>query len=252
MIFLRHTMKPANIDGIYKNQSALLICNGPSVNTLDPCQIDRPGIITMGVNNGAHIVRPHLWCSQDEPQKFMPSIWQDPRIMKFTRRCRRKDIVDGKLLANAPAMFYHKLNSGVDPATWLDQESISWAAPSGDKHRVTIFLCALCVLYKLGFRQIAIVGADFKMTETPYFFSEHKSRDGIRSNNELFRIINDFCYKLRPELENRGVSVVNCTPNSGLTAFQKEDLEDWLSRWSIDISGSTYGMYENKPKISVK
>lgn len=260
-IFLRADGTPANIGDLFHGQSAVLVCNGPSAADIDPAVLNRPGFMVMGVNNGAHVIRPNLWCGQDAPTKFMASIWEDPRIMKFTRRAYahqpywKNGGLTRLLIGSCPNVFYHKLNSDTNPDGWLDRPSVSWAVRKGIRdHRVTIFMCALCVLYKLGFKRVAVVGADFTMTkETPYFFNETKSDHGIVSNNELFTLINAQCARMIPYFEQRKFHVVNCTPKSGLTAFPAGDLEACLEGWTLDMSEPTLGMYTHssptkKPK----
>jgi hypothetical protein len=50
---------------------------------VDQRDLKQPGIVTFGMNNGAHGFRPNLWCCLDAPIRFMQSIWADPTITKF-------------------------------------------------------------------------------------------------------------------------------------------------------------------------
>ena len=52
------------------------------------------------INNAGALVRPHLWFSGDEPQKYHPSIFHDPAIAKFVRADQVKlNIRDGDVTA---------------------------------------------------------------------------------------------------------------------------------------------------------
>lgn len=249
--FYRADGRTAALEGLFDGQAAVLVCNGPSVDTVDKSLLTRPGVVVMGVNNGAHDLRPQLWCGQDSPEKFTAAIWTDPTVMKFTRRSHAgKRFWTGsafseQTVGQMPNMFFHALNSSTVTADWLDRPSISWAADDGDTgHVCSIFLCAMSVLVRLGFRSIFIVGADFRMhIDRPYFFDEQKSDGEVAYNNRLFRLLNAFCVKLRPELERRSVRVVNCTPDSGLTAFETGDLAACISGHVVNYDLPTCGMY---------
>lgn len=252
-IFYRGDGQPSYIEGLFAGQTAVLVCNGPSAGSIDPSLLSRPGFVTMGVNNGAHQIRPTLWAGQDEPSKFMASIWEDPRIMKFTRKSHGpKKYWTGsdfspRTIAQMPNMFFHAIHS--DPAidTWLDRDAIGWAAKDGPGHIVSIFLCALSILYKLGFVRVLLVGADFKMQkEKPYFFSEAKTDGEVDYNNRLFRRLDEQCRRLRPTFTTRGFEVINCTPDSGLTAFDAMDLRAALDGLALDTGLDTYGMYTSR------
>jgi len=253
-LFTRPGGTPAGLDNLFLGKAAVLICNGPSAEQVDPYLLDKPGFVTMGINNGSHIIRPNLWCAQDSPTKFMASIWEDPKIMKFTRKSYNKaaytpeDVQPTRWVRDCPNLFFHRINSHTEAHDWFDRTSISWGIPDGKGgHRVSTFMCAMCVLYRLGIREIAIIGADFRMTkEQPYFFEENKSDSGIASNNELYRLMNAFCAQLYPIMLSKGLQVVNCTPNSGLTAFPTMPFEEWVARHALSIEESTEGMY-NRP-----
>lgn len=123
-----------------------------------------------------------------------------------------------------PNIWFHRINSDINISNWFDDEYIRWGVPNlyrsdGRKCRTT-FLCALGCLVRLGFSLILIAGADFYMTsEHPYFFDEERTPERAHYNNIIFESTNAYCHLLRPLLEARGVQVLNCTPNSRLTAF---------------------------------
>lgn len=79
------TREGASIDmiGQYKGTSVFMICNGPSFAKLDRSLLNKPGIMTIGINNGPRTFRPNFWTCVDDPSRFLKSIWLDPKIMKF-------------------------------------------------------------------------------------------------------------------------------------------------------------------------
>jgi hypothetical protein len=67
---------------MYRGRCGFLILSGPSFNDINHKLLDKPGILTMGVNNSVKTYRPNLWTSVDHPSHFIKSIWLDPKIMK--------------------------------------------------------------------------------------------------------------------------------------------------------------------------
>ena len=54
-----------SLGGFYKGRSAFLVLSGPSLNDIDLTQLNRRGIVTMGVNNSWTVHRPTLWTCVD-------------------------------------------------------------------------------------------------------------------------------------------------------------------------------------------
>lgn len=81
--FFRSDGQRLLLDNLFSQQAVFIVCNGPSFRHLDSTKLKRPGILTFGMNNGAHLFRPNLWACVDAPQKFMKSIWSDPTLLKF-------------------------------------------------------------------------------------------------------------------------------------------------------------------------
>lgn len=247
-IFMRDDEMPVNIIDIYHGKSVFLICNGPSLKNIDWSIFKQPGILTFGMNNGAHNFRPNLWTSQDGVYKFMDSIWLDPTIMKFTLLSHRgRKIPNGTLVKDCPNMIYHKRHSHFDPETWLDQNQICWGIPQKLGGSRSTMLAAIHICYLLGFRFIYLVGADFNMSTTSkYFFEQDRTDSAINHNNNLFKNLANYFAQLRPKLEAKGVYIYNCTPESHLKVFKEKNLLDAIASSRIDTSASTLGMYENK------
>ena len=77
-----------HVEGLFNGFPAFLVCNGPSVNDMDLSQLARPGIVTMGLNNGPRTWRPDLWIMGDDVPNFTKSIYLDPKIVKFIPRSK--------------------------------------------------------------------------------------------------------------------------------------------------------------------
>ena len=83
--------------GHYRGGSAFLLCNGPSMAKLDLTQLNKPGIMTFGMNNGAKTFRPNFWTCVDDPKRFLKSIWIT---------CQLKGITFG-LLDQDPSLYQY-------------------------------------------------------------------------------------------------------------------------------------------------
>jgi len=234
---------------LYHGNNIFLICNGPSFKNINPNLLHQPGILTMTVNNGGHIFRSQLWTGQDPPDKFMKSIWDDPKIIKFTLYQYRKHIYceSKKLVGECPNVIFHKRHSNFIAEKWLQEKEIVWGRPLKDGGNRSVLLAALHILYFLGFQNIYLLGADFEMSANKkYFFDENRSKNAIKNNNRLFINVSNYLKQLKPYIENIGMRIYNCNPLSKLEVFDFKNLDDCLIENVIDISTSTVGMYERK------
>jgi hypothetical protein len=255
-IFTRADGSLADLIDLYHGKTCFLCCGGPSFAAVDKSLLDRPGICSMAVNNTGHLFRPTLWTAQDPPYRFMPSIWEDPKITKFTlwdyRRQRywlpKDNRYGDRTLEQCPNLFFHKRKSDLNAETWLDEDRIVWGTPKelddGTMGGRSVFLAALHILYFLGFHKVYLVGVDFKMDDRhKYWFDEHRGPAAIRNNQRVYEQTAAHCRHLRPHLEKAGFNVFNCNPDSALKAFDYVPLEQAIAENEIDLSDSTKGMY---------
>ena len=130
-----------NLVGQYKGASAFLICNGPSLvsGDYDLSQLNRPGVITYGINNGPATFRPTFWSCVDDPSRFLKSIWLDPQITKFVPQAHaEKPIFDNDtwkdmkaegrkvLVGECPNVIYFHRNEKFVADRWLYEDKINW------------------------------------------------------------------------------------------------------------------------------
>jgi ADP-heptose:LPS heptosyltransferase len=268
--------KPVDLAGLYHGRSAFLICGGPSFGALDHAQLRQPGILTMGVNNSAKTFRPNLWTFVDGPDHFLRSIFLDPAILKF---CPIKQ-ANGRLfngdawryldttVGQCPAtLFYHR-HCGWNSKTFLAEPTICWGndgapktepghppppPPPGGWGGRSVMLVAIRLLHYLGVRRIFLLGADFKMSETQrYHFEQARAAGSISGNNDTYAKLNKRFAEARPIFEAAGLTILNCNPDSGLTAFPfcdfKSAISDCLAEFGhIDTAAErTAGLYDTK------
>jgi glycosyltransferase involved in cell wall biosynthesis len=243
---------------LYAGQSAFLICGGPSLSSMDLSPLRAPGMLTMGVNNSAKVFRPNLWISVDEPDRFLRSIFFDPTVMKFVRANHRgHEIFDsdawawtGKLAKGCPNVHFYPNNDYFDPRLFLNQPTVNWGNSKDRDSGRSVMLAAIRILYELGIRNIYLVGADFRMSaDYAYAFDQARAQGAVNNNNNLYRTLNMRFTLLRPIFEKAGLHVINCTPESGLTAFDHlplaEAVEHVKAAFGVDVANEkTAGLYD--------
>ena len=107
-------------------------------------------------------------------------------------------------------------------------------------------LVALRLLHYLGFRTVYLVGADFKMADDrKYAFDELRTNAAIRHNNVLYDALNQRFEAMQDYFTRSKFTVLNCTPDSGLTAFKHLPFEDAVRKASAECGKpvNTKGWY---------
>lgn len=251
---------------LYRGQSCFLVLSGPSLRSLDLSLLAQRGVVTMAVNNAWSVVRPNLWCCVDNAARFLDAGWRDPAVMKFTPVANARaelrtldeagNVVRAKVtVADCPNVFLFRRNSAFDHARFLDCDAAMWGQDAGSKDSIgisggrSVMLAALRLLHHLGFATVYLLGADFRMTaEDPYAFRENRAEQALRNNNGLYRTLDRRFAALRPHFEAKGFRVVNCTPESGLTAFERDDYAAAVERVASGFRRlGTEGWYEPRP-----
>jgi hypothetical protein len=221
---------------VFWNQSLFLVCNGPSFQKEDKTWINDPGVILMGLNNGAASIRPHLWVSVDAPATFSLSIWDDPAILKFVPYEHASAPLpapgDGnsttKTISELASVFFFQRSTVFSERTWLTEQDINWGETVREG-AASVLLAALKLGYCLGFRTVYLLGCDFQMTpERPYWFDERKSRAGITANNQQYVFLQSYLRRLEPVFRAANYRVFNLNPESSLQVFPFLTLKDAL------------------------
>lgn len=246
---------------LYRGRSAFLICGGPSLAQMGRKVhriIQRPAFLTMAVNNAPKLIRPNLWCSVDEPDHFLRSIFLDPKILKFQPvgktskklwHSDRWESMDVRV-RDCPNVFYYTLTHAGFPDEFLSQPQFFWGFDSKSGGGRSVMHVAIKLLYVLGCRRIFLLGADFHMTpERGYAFEQARHAGSVKNNNDTYRKLNERFAVLRPQFEAAELHVFNCTPGSQLEAFDRmpfmkaADLVQ--DEFGVNVERErTFGLYE--------
>jgi hypothetical protein len=252
-----------NLVGQYHGSSIFMICNGPSLASgkYDLSLLKRPGIVTYGMNNGARTIRPNFWTCVDDPQRFIKSIWLDPTITKvvpFT--FAEKPIFDNSQwqvanvrVQDCPNMVYFRRNEKFVANRFLKELTVNWGNHKDHGGGRSVMLAILKISFLLGFRNVFLLGADFKMSETyTYHFDEQRSKGAVNGNMDTYhKLMHQYFPALKPEFEAEDFHVWNCNPDSELKVFDYVPYEDAIAFASKDLGDvdneRTWGMY-SKPE----
>jgi len=250
----------------YRGKSAFLMLSGPSLNQIDLAQLNRRGIVTMAVNNAWSLHRPTLWTCVDDPGRFIDTGWKDPGILKivpvshFDKRLRVQN-PDGSFRASAfkvrqmPGVLFYRRSDHFDHGRFLKSDTINWGQDGehtdslGIKGKRSVMLAALHLLHYLGFRTVYLLGCDFKMAgDRKYAFDENRSAQAIRHNNILYESLHKRFEALKPHFDQQGFKVINCSPGSELSVFERMEFADAVEAAGAECGKalSTAGWYQPK------
>ena len=113
-------------------------------------------------------------------------------------------------------------------------------------------LASLKIMFLMGFRNVFMMGADFKMTENyTYHFDEQRAKGAVKGNMDTYqKLSNQYFPELKPFFDAEGFHVYNCNPESELKVFDYVAYEDAIAFASKDLGDvdneRTWGMY-SKP-----
>lgn len=259
------TLERLPLADVLQGRAAFLVVNGPSLNAFDLTRLQRRGVVTMGLNNGPAVFKPNYWVAVDPPGRFVEQVWKDPTITKFAPlanigerpRVRNEDgtlRLSSYSLAEQPATFFYERNNHYNAATFLTEPTFNWGSWEQyvDAHNMpggrSVFLVALKLLYWLGANPVYILGADFRMAQgvANYAFDQDRTKAAVDSNNNMYAKTNERLKLARPYFDQAGYKVLNCTPDSGLTAFDFIDYDQATDQAAAECGKPivTEGMYD--------
>jgi len=267
-----------SLKNIYKNSAAFLILSGPSFKQiLDSKEkitlgskefwykdaLKYPGFLTMGVNNSVKSFRPNLWTSVDDPDRFMKSIWLDPKIQKFIPyEHMNKNIFDNVLwketnipTSSCPNVFGIERNDKFNASTFLTEHTFNWGDHKDYGGGRSVMLIGIKLLYYLGIREIYLLGCDFKMDENnKYHFKQDRSKQAIKNNTKTYQRMIDRFNQLSPRFAQAGLKIFNCNKQSELKSFEFIDFTTAIlntyTKLGVDVKKEKAdGLYDRKAKI---
>jgi len=240
--------KPINMSGIWNNMAGFLVCGGPSLNKLPLEKLKERGVVSLAVNNIAAHVPVKAWCFSDPHEKFHHGLFLDPSIMTFAptpklgRKIRVKE--NGKFhyantkVKDCPNTFGFTRKTSLYPDKFLKTYYAQWGhgGKQPENEREFTCLCTMLIgirlMCYLGCNRIFAIGVDFwRGEDEQYAFAQTASRVNGRYNKE-----NKMLSNIRPHLEENGIKVYNCNPESKCDAFEFATFENAFNICKNNIS----------------
>jgi hypothetical protein len=248
---------------MYRGRSAFLILGGPSFSLINKALLNKPGVLTMAVNNCTKSFRPDLWISVDDPGNFIKSIWLDPKITKFVPFSHsEKKLFDSDAwketnikTGDCPNVWYYRRNEHFVPEQYLFEDTINWGNHKDHGGGRSIMLAALRILFYLGIRTVYLLGCDFKMdSKYKYHFEQDRAQGSIKGNNTTYQQLIERFEQLKSIFDRYGYKIFNCNPESGLKTFPIMKFEEAISMATIEMpinveKERTLGLYERQAEL---
>jgi hypothetical protein len=230
---------PSNISGLWggegSSKAGFLVGGGKSLNDIPTEKLKERGIVSLAINNSAGHVPVSAWVFSDPQEKFHNGLYQDPSIMTFApvpklkRKIRKKEEVNGEpkwtdiKVKDCPNTYGFERKTYLYPEKFLSTEYAMWGYGGNqekeenlDYHCLCTMLIGIRLMCYLGCTKIFMLGVDFwRHDDQQYAFGQWASTGA----NGRYVKENAMFADIRPTLENSGISVYNCNPDSRCTAF---------------------------------
>jgi len=156
------------------------------------------------------------------------------------------------VVGECPNVIYFHRNEKFMAQRWLYEDTINWGNSKDHGGGRSVMLASLKVMFLMGFRNVFLMGADFKMSENyTYHFDEQRAKGAVHGNMDTYqKLANQYFPELKPYFDAEGFNVYNCNPESELKVFDYVSYEDAIAFASAPLGDvdneRTWGMY-SKP-----
>lgn len=207
--------------------AAFLVGGSPSLESVDLGLLQRPGIVSAAMNNVAAFFRPTYWIGADSAGKYSKSILMDPSFMKFCYLSKENDVIGDKMWQDMPNTIFLSTSECKPSRFFYKSRDFIWWR--------NVFLLALQVLYRLGFRTVYCVGCSFFIDDKPYFYETGLSDNEIEYNKRTYTMVLGQLTNILPFAKDTGFKIISCTKNSKLNDI----VEHMAFEHAIDITSAT-------------
>ena len=218
----------------YLNQKAIILCNGPSLNSVDFDLIKENNVFTIGLNK-INL----LFSSIDFRPDIIISV--NPYILKHNKDFYNKTDIPLFLDKYAEKIICHnKKNIHLLFSNYL-AGTFSYDCSSSVTQGYTVTYVALQLAYYFGFKFVALVGCDhyFQEKGMPNEVIVQKGKDLNHFHFDYFTygeqwqlpdlIGSEFHYQKAKEIyEKNNRKIYNCTNKSKLELFEKTELINFI------------------------
>lgn len=197
--------KAIDLDNIFSG-SCFLLGGSPCLAEMKNKIAYQP-VAKMAMNNTATIVRPDLWVGADISKNYSTSILADPALMKFTYISRRDTPVGDKKWRDMPNTYFMSSRQMKPNEFFLKNRDFSW-----DKN---VFMLAIQLLYRLGFRRVYLLGCSFKIAQdNQYCYETRLDKGQVRYNQRTYDTAIRQVKGILGPAKEAGYEIISCTPDS--------------------------------------
>lgn len=209
----------------YAGQPIRLLCGGPSMRGFDLSGISG---MTASINEIGIDFPTDLWIGGNAAApRFPEAFWHEDKIHFFREGLgwtpRAKNLVTWKEQPGSE-LDVDRFAAGSEVVfevrDVLRGKSIS---------RKSIMLAALGILYRLGFREVRLLGCDWRYSSVGQYGHDHRHHgDGGEAEcNEQLELLSRWFSQLEPHFRQIGYRVLNCTPGGELNVFERADWREF-------------------------
>ena len=205
-----------------------LVCGGPSVRGFDFSRLK--GTVAAINEIGCDIPNLDLWIGNDRLPEYPKEFWSRD-CLKLLRREQKTRPATVKNLCEFPSRTQRQT---LDVRRFFEG-AVVWGAPARHNGGIAVkksaMLMSFGVLYRLGFREVRLIGCDWASHQAEPYGHDHKQTDenDIRKANQQFRFLEQWFFQLIPLFKHEGLSVLNCTDGGQLDLFERRDWRDFCA-----------------------
>ena len=203
--------KAIDLDNTF-NGSCFLVGGGSQLKEAKE-KLNDSRIVTMAMNNSGTQISPNLWVGADKAEYYSESILMNPGVMKFAYITRSGGDVHGtpwKLLPNT--YFITGLSNYVEKAFFHRGRDFVWWK--------NVFLIAVQILHRLGFRRVYTVGCGFNISpDKIYGYKTDLTKDQVAYNQRTYDMVVGQINGVLPYAADTHFELISCTPDSKLNGI---------------------------------
>lgn len=206
----------------YNTSKAILVCGGPSMNSIDLSKLRGPGKTIIGLNNTYPKVYPDIWICADDPHCYNRHVFYEP-FMKILRGGYNNRKVEGHSIYTLPNVHYfdHDKCKYVDllDRVGKDTSKFVW--------HFDVFTVTINILLWMGFKELYLVGCDLSTEKGDYHHGQKLSEKNREYNSSLYDKLYGYLSWLNNNRFRFGLNIYSMSPLSRINEkFEYVSIED--------------------------
>lgn len=190
--------------------TAIIVCPGPSFKKIDIEKLKGPGKTTMGMNTSYPYFVPDMWVGMDDPRCYQRDLFVQP-FPKFLRGPLYEKNFQDYQVKEMPNVHYVNVNKCKKEAFW---KMSGRNVPQFPWHNNT-FTIAFSILVHMGFKNIYLAGCDLNNGKSSYFHQDTNLEGVLKERNtKLYSVLYDWLEWFVPSAREKGIRVRSLSPDS--------------------------------------